>query len=309
MSRRQEELLRAALEYSRRGWRVFPLHGSARGRCTCGQRDCSSPGKHPIVRRGLHEASNDSAQVEAWWDQWPLANIAIVTGARSRLVVVDIDLRSRTNASLGSSAEGKAKCEGVFKSIDRLSPCLPRTLVGLTGGGGVHLVYSSNDEDLRNGVGRLPGIRGNLPGVDLRANGGYIVAPPSLHASGNRYLWLDDRTSIAPAPAWLKQPKRVHAPLVASAPRFSSGEGTPYGLAALRNECQRVRSAPVGTRNHQLYRSGRAMARLIAAGHLIESRARCGLIEAGIRAGLGERECHRTVASALSGHDGLMNLS
>ena len=49
----------AALAYARRGWRVFPLHGIVRGTCTCGHPDCSSPGKHPLVRRGLYEATTD----------------------------------------------------------------------------------------------------------------------------------------------------------------------------------------------------------------------------------------------------------
>jgi putative DNA primase/helicase len=276
----QDDLLRAALEYAGRGWRVFPLHGIGDRRCTCGDRGCSSPGKHPIVRRGLHEASTDEDQVEAWWKQSPLANIAVVTGVTAGIVVVDVDLPR------------------AVPSLDRVIDRLPRTLVGLTGGGGIHLVYRSTDRELRNTARRLPGICGPLPGIDLRANGGYIVAPPSLHSSGNRYTWLDPSQTLAPAPGWLKQPKRTYKSIVVSAPKFSSGDGTPYGLAGLRNECARIRSAPVGTRNHQLYRSAKRLAHLVAAGEVQELAARSSLVDAGRSAGLSSTECYRTIASA-----------
>jgi hypothetical protein len=208
----------------------------------------------------------------------------LLTGAASGIVVVDIDL-PRARESL----------DGV---IDRL----PKTLVGLTGGGGIHLVYRSKDVELRNAAGRLPGIRGALPGVDLRANGGYVVAPPSVHSSGQRYTWLDPLRGIAPAPTWLKQPRRTYTSLTVSTPKFSSGDGTSYGLAALRKECDRVRSAAAGTRNHQLYRSARALARLVAAGELSELAARSEIADAGRCAGLRSTECYRTIASAFSGH-------
>jgi len=54
-------LRESALSYAMRGWRVFPLHGFVNGACTCGRSSCSSPGKHPLVRRGLYEATTDMA--------------------------------------------------------------------------------------------------------------------------------------------------------------------------------------------------------------------------------------------------------
>lgn len=276
----ESDLRAAAIAYAARGWRVFPLYGILDGGCSCRARDCSSPAKHPLVRHGFREASAHPDQVEAWWTRWPFANIGLVTGASSGVVVVDIDL-PRALASLNDV-------------VDRL----PRTLAGLTGGGGVHLVYGSEDSELRNAVGRLPGVRWPIPGVDLRANGGYIVAPPSLHSSGNRYSWLDPDVPIAPAPEWLKQPKRQYMPIVVAAPKFTNGDGTAYGLAALRNECERVRSASIGSRNHQLYRSSRALARLVATGELLELATRSSLAEAGRCAGLSSTECYRTIASA-----------
>jgi hypothetical protein len=292
----------AALEYARRGWKVFPLTSIRGGRCSCGGPDCASPGKHPLVRRGLHEATSDQKRVRVWWAEWPWANIGLVTGSTSGIVVVDIDLGPRANTAFGSPVGERSQPKGqsVFSSIDRLVHRLQRTLTGLTGGGGIHLVYGSKDVQLRNAAGRLPGIRGALPGIDLRANGGYVVAPPSVHSSGQRYTWLDPLRDIAPAPAWLKQPRWIYKPVVVSARKLSTGEGTPSGVAALRNECARVRSAPVGTRNHQLYRSARALARVVAAGELTELAARASLADAGRCSGLSSTECYRTIASAFN---------
>ncbi|MGH2755877.1 MAG: bifunctional DNA primase/polymerase, partial [Actinomycetota bacterium] len=77
----------AALRYAQRGWRVFPLHGLVKGACTCG-RSCSSPGKHPLVRRGLYEATTDAHAIKEWWRRWRSANIGVATGAGSGIVVV-----------------------------------------------------------------------------------------------------------------------------------------------------------------------------------------------------------------------------
>lgn len=159
----------AALLYAARGWRIFPLHGIVNGVCTCGRPDCPSPGKHPLVRRGLYDATADEVLIRSWWRGWRRANIAVVTGSESGLAVVDVDLPT------------------AFASLDRLIDArIDRTLTALTGGGGVHLFYRSADSSLGNSAGRLPGLEGELPGVDLRANGGYVVAPPSVHRSGTR---------------------------------------------------------------------------------------------------------------------------
>ncbi len=271
----------AALGYAHRGWRVFPLHGIVNGTCTCGRSDCSSAGKHPLVRRGLYEASTDPKQIQSWWRRWRSANVGIATGAVSGIVVIDVDLPT------------------AFTPLGRLTEAqLPATLTGLTGGGGVHLVYSSSDEVLGNSAGRLPGIEDELPGIDLRGNGGYIVATPSLHRSGGSYEWLDANRSVAAAPAWLKQPERTYVALEDVKATDFNGDGTPYGLAVLRDELDRVRAAQVGTRNHQLNRSAFALARLVAGGELLESAARSSLLDVSLAIGLDEPESRQTIDSA-----------
>jgi len=276
------ELLDATLAYAHRGWRVFPLHGIVNGTCTCG-RPCSSPGKHPLVRRGLYAATTDEDQIETWWRRWRSANIGVATGAESGIAVIDIDLPSALGSLDDLSARGVAP-----------------TLTGLTGGGGLHLIYVCTDESVGNSTGRLPGIDGELPGVDLRANGGYIVAPPSMHRSGRGYEWFNAAAVIAPAPEWLKQAERSYVELGDVASVDFDGDGTPYGLAVLRDELDRLRAAQVGTRNHELNRSAFLLARLVAGGELLESATRPSLLDVALGIGLDEPESRQTIDSGFN---------
>lgn len=271
----------AALEYAARGWRVFPLHGIVNGACTCGRRGCSSPGKHPLVRRGLYEATTEEPVIVDWWRQWRSGNIGVATGADSGIAVIDVDLPT------------------ALVSLDALiAQEIASTLIGLTGGGGLHLIYVCADRALGNNAGRLPGMGEDVPGIDLRANGGYIVAPPSIHRSGVRYSWLEPNADIAPAPKWLKQPERVYVALDDVAGTDFDGDGSRYGLAVLRDELDGVRAAQVGTRNHQLNRSAFALARLVAGGELLESAARSSLLGTALAIGLDEPESRQTIDSA-----------
>lgn len=275
--------LEAALAYARRGWRVFPLHGIANGVCTCGRPDCGSAGKHPLVRRGLYEATTDTRVIKEWWRGWRSANIGVATGAESGIVVIDIDLPA------------------AYDSLDTvIEQAPPLTLTGLTGGGGVHLVYGSKDIELGNSAGRLPGVDDDLPGIDLRGNGGYVVVPPSVHRSGARYAWLDANRAIAPAPHWLKQAERTYVALDDVPGATFEGDGTPYGLAVLRDELGRLRAAQVGTRNHELNRAAFVLAQLVAGGELLEATARSSLLGASLDIGLDEPESRQTIDSAFA---------
>lgn len=157
----------AALIYSTLGWKVFPLHSLRDGACTCGNPECTSLGKHPRTAHGLKDATTDAEQIRFWWEQWPDANIGIATGAESRLVVVDIDPRhGGTLEALGD---------------------LPPTVAVRTGGDGWHLYFHYPDGfAIRNNASGKLG-----QGIDIRGESGYVVVPPSLHASGERYTWLE----------------------------------------------------------------------------------------------------------------------
>jgi hypothetical protein len=174
----------AALGYAARGWSVVPLHTPHPQGCSCEQ-DCgSSAGKHPRTRHGLKEASKSPDRIWRWWRRWPDANIGIRTGRESGLVVLDVDVRHGGDVSL----------EALEATYDRLPP----TLTALSGSGGKHLYF-------RHPGGRIPNSAqlGGFSGLDVRGDGGYIVAPPSLHQSGQHYAWQAPMQPLQPLPLWL----------------------------------------------------------------------------------------------------------
>jgi len=126
-----------------------------------------------------------AAQLRAWWRWWPDANVGVVAGTVSGIVVLDIDPRNGGDASLASLDTRWGKHDATVESI--------------TGGEGRHLWFGTAD--------RLP-TGPVAPGCDLKGEGGIVVAPPSLHMTGGRYRWRPGRgpDEIAPAcpPAWLR---------------------------------------------------------------------------------------------------------
>jgi len=178
------------MTYAGEGWPVFPLHSvDEQRRCSCGK-DCGrNAAKHPRTGNGLLSATTDRERVRAWWDQWPDANIGVATGIASGMFVLDIDPES-----------------GGWESVDALEAThgdLPQTRAARTGSDGLHLYCRwPHHGTIKNSAGVLG------PGLDIRGDGGYVIAPPSLHRSGTRYAWADwcggkDTDEIVPAPAWL----------------------------------------------------------------------------------------------------------
>lgn len=174
--------LRAALQ---RGWPVLPVHCVRDSRCSCGRPNCPRAGKHPIPRRGHLEATTDEVRLLAWRAQYPTCNWGVVTGERSGILVLDVD-----------GANGRT-------SLTRLEASygvLPLTLTCRTGRDdeGTHLYFAHPPGlKLRCSAGKI------AEGLDIRANGGYAIIPPSIHASGQTYTWVDPGASIADSPGWL----------------------------------------------------------------------------------------------------------
>jgi hypothetical protein len=178
--------LAMARTYAGRGWPVFPVHSIRDGSCTCGRSSCDNMAKHPRTEHGVKDASLSEPVIRAWWSRWPVANVAIATGAPSGLLVLDIDPRHDGDHSL--------------YDFERQHGPLPETVENLTGGGGRHLLFAHPGVHVPNRVGLALGL-------DVRGDGGFIVAPPSLHATGKRYAWAigcgPDDTPLAEAPGWL----------------------------------------------------------------------------------------------------------
>jgi hypothetical protein len=165
------DMLAAALGYAMADVAVLPLHTPRSGRCSCSSgRGCPHPGKHPRTVNGKDDASTDVAVIGEWWARWPDANPGIVVP--DGFAIIDVD---RPDAMRGVP--------------------LPPTLIARTARGG-HYWYTLP-------AGAQPRPR---PGADVRlARKHYVVAPPSLHASGVRYEWLDrfDLALAQPLPdAW-----------------------------------------------------------------------------------------------------------
>jgi hypothetical protein len=156
-----------ALAYARRGLHVFP---------------CLPRGKEPATANGYKDATVDPALIERWWRQDADCNIGIATGARSHCFVLDVD---------GDDAEA------VLQKLGDHCGALPPTVETITPRGR-HVFFDWPSHPVRNSAGKLG------PGLDIRGEGGYVVAPPSIHPSGRAYAWsVDSANTFARAPSWL----------------------------------------------------------------------------------------------------------
>lgn len=183
-------LLEQALEFRRRGWSAVPAHVAVPEGCSCGQEGCDAIGKHPRVRWQTYQRQlPSSAEITAWWKRWPTANLALITGAISGLVVLDIDPRHGGDVTL------------------QRFPKLPETVTVLTGGGGLHYYFKHPGQRIKNGANLFARAPKEITGIDVRADGGYVIAPESLHSSGRQYLWeascAPDMLPLADLPDWL----------------------------------------------------------------------------------------------------------
>ena len=155
------ELKETALKYADMGLAVFPLIPKE---------------KKPLTENGFKNATTDPGKIEEWWTIHPDANIGIATGEMSGgLVVIDMDIdKEKDKDGYHSFLEW---CKANFL-------VLPDSWMSITGRGGYHLMFKSSFP--------VPSKIGWIEDVDIRANGGYIVAPPSIHPNGNRYEWEQD---------------------------------------------------------------------------------------------------------------------
>lgn len=160
------------------GLKVFPLHGiKDQLQCTCGKKDntdktnCKDAGKHPYhtAKGGFHAATDNIEAAAEMFEYRDDLNVGVATGAPSRMIVVDIDNKNNGEDSL--------------KKIQEVFGALPETMT-LTTGNGRHLVFDYPGVKMKSGK----NVFGeSYPGIDMRADGGYIVIYPSRHANGKYY--------------------------------------------------------------------------------------------------------------------------
>jgi hypothetical protein len=150
-------LSEAALQYAGRGWRVFPCYPRA---------------KEPLTRHGFKDATVKPSQIELWWSAHPDANVAIATGGASGLFVLDLDgADAIANVLELASAYGRMSCRAIVRT-----------------GRGFHIYCAMNAGE------KVPCGQGKETGIDIRGDGGYVLAPPSIHPSGAIYTWVNPLT-------------------------------------------------------------------------------------------------------------------
>jgi hypothetical protein len=161
-------MLSTALAYAKRGVAIFP---------------CLPGDKRPATGHGCKDATLDLDQITEWWRAEPESNIAAATGAISKMFAVDVD---------GLDAESE------LRRLERQHGAIPETVTSITARGR-HLFFRMPlDISVRCSAGKLG------PNLDVRADGGYCILPPSRHPSGKRYCWsVDSASAFADAPQWL----------------------------------------------------------------------------------------------------------
>jgi energy-coupling factor transporter ATP-binding protein EcfA2 len=229
-------------------------------------------GKTPLTAHGLEDATVDPMTIETWWGRWPEANIGIRTGD---LVVVDED-------RLGALEEFAAE---VHETI-------PVTGVVKTANGRHFWFDQPKGQRIRNTAGRL------ASGIDTRGDGGYVVAPPSVHPSGSIYEWLA-RGNVT-MPDWLAQRLVKQQPARVPMPDISLQGTTPYGQRALEQEITSVALAVEGTRNDTLNKAAFSLGQLVAGGEVDAHDAFNSLETAAQAAGLPQIEANKTIQSGFS---------
>ena len=270
---------RAAQVYAALSFPLVPMHAvRPDGGCSCADPSCRDPGKHPRLAGWKRLASTNPAVVGGWWRRWPDANPGLATGRR--FDVLDLD------GPQGAEA---------LRAVLSIAPQEHPGPVAHTGSGGWHLLYAPSR--LGNRV-RL------LPGVDWRGQDGLIVAPPSKHASGDRYTWARPLTAGLPeVPSELRRllamPSATRTTLPPDPP--AAGRGGGYGQAALAGERAAVASARPGSRNATLNRAAFNLGQLVAGGLLDPDQVRAALLAAALEAGNPQAKAKATIESGLRG--------
>lgn len=254
-------VLAHALAYAARGIPVFP---------------CRPGDKFPALKGWRADATTDLGRLAAMWERagsihMGNPNIGMPTGARSGIVVVDVD-------------GGR----GGLDTLDGLG--LPATAIVASGSGnGFHHYF-------RGGVRTIPDLG---PGIEIRGEGSLVVLPPSIHPSGGRYQWVstgplaDFPESLIPTP--IRNGAAVLPPVA-----VGRGADTPRGIRALEYAVGDLLYEDEGQRNHALYRKALGMRMLVREGHVTASTVIEQLSWAGREIGLGSDEIRKTILSGLN---------
>lgn len=253
-------MLEAALDYATRaGWCVFPARPDAK--CSYKSADHSDGRKWGLTR--------DPPEIRADFTRWPYARIGIPTGAVNGIVVIEADTIA------GHGVDGLA----ALRQLEAEHGALPETPKAISPSGSDHRYFRHPGADIKiknsaSAIGR---------GIDVRGDGGMVIAPPSINPDGRAYCWID-KSPIAALPGWLieltrDKPRLISERALAAIRRPFNGPSS-YGNAALEAEIAALVNAAPGTRNDALNRAAFSLFQLVVGGELDGTEAMRRLLEA-----------------------------
>jgi hypothetical protein len=262
--------------YAHRQWPVFPVHYLIDGQCSCGQGHPpgdNSAGKHPRTRRGCLDATTNPKEVDAMWRRWKGSNIGFATGGAAGIAVLDIDPRHGGEDTLA-------------RYLDAKGP-LPGGPVVRTPSGGAHYYFLTRP-GVKTGAARLG------PGIDIRADGGYVILPPSRRGAAS-YEWaVNWRADLEEWPEWLVPPTVEPAPI-----RNPQALASVPGDKALAALVRTVADAPEGRRNDLLFWASARLGEHASSGRIPLDVGAAAILGAAAQAGLGESEANKTLYQGL----------
>jgi hypothetical protein len=272
-------LLPAALALARDGVPVFQLGRTKRpvANCPACPKVEDDPGHDPeacdcLTCHGFYAATTDPDRITAMYAAVPRGLLAIRTGVASGLAVIDIDPRNGGRV---------------------LPELMPPTRCVRTGSGGWHLYY-------RHPGGTLAAKLHGHPGIDIKADCGYVVAPPSIHpATRQPYRWVGHRAVIEMPPPLIAACRPAEAPPAVPPAAWpiptTNGRGISSPPALLQAHLDAVAHAPEGRRRNTLYGAARGVARMVAAGAITPADAHAALYAAGRVAGQNDRDTRAAI--------------
>lgn len=271
-----------ALSYTAQDWPVFPCRSSASDTVDPHTGEIITMGeKTPLTSNGFKAATKTQRIIERWWSDWPDAAVGLPTGSATGFFALDID-----------NKPGGANGFDWLSDMEAEHGPLPPTARVTSPNGGLH-IYFKYVVGTRN--------RGALgAGVDIRSEGGYVLAAGSTMHDGRTYKWVDDTREIADAPDWL-----LALLLPRSAPtrvaNYTPGAATnnAYVDAAVDRELAELASEPMGNRNNALNDAAFALGTFVGAGALPESEARALLQDVARGWGRDWSRCVKTIENGL----------
>ncbi|WP_174020424.1 bifunctional DNA primase/polymerase [Agrobacterium fabrum] len=273
--------LELAQHYVAQGWPVFPCRSHAEENVDQATGEIITLGeKTPLTPNGFKGATRFPRIIERWWSDWPDAAVGLPTGEKTGFFALDID-----------NKPGGANGFDWLAEMEAEHGPLPDTARVMSPNGGLH-IYFKYVVGTRN--------RGALgAGVDIRSEGGYVLAAGSTMANGRSYKWETDTREIADAPAWLLDlllPKSAPAHTQYS---LSAATNNAYVDAAVDRELSDLAGAPMGTRNNALNDAAFSIGTIVGAGALSEAEARALLQNVARGWGRDWSRCCKTIENGL----------